>query len=389
MNKLLNYSGSGKRDPGLDFVRFFAILAVVLNHSVEPIFNMEKPDTVIAWGNTHLHISLLFTIGRMGVPLFLLLSGHLLLHRDYDKPKAMKKFYMHNLLTLVIAWEIWLVLYNIFLAFYNNTAFNFNSYMLEALFVKQLFITHSWYIPMIIGIFIFIPFIAKGLKGSPPWSLYLILSILLAGLFLIPSLNLIFSSLGMKTVSLQPTLGFLGPSSGLYLLIGHLIYLGENRVYKKIKLLTVIQSLTLVICIYLTVRFQGFIHANFSPMMNEHREYLNLWYDFILLPPIAWASFHLLRRVRGLGNLWIIRRFSITSFGIYLIHRPLQMLMTQKDSGIGIFKYYQSVTGSLSDLQQMWVHFLVSLLISFVIVELIGRIPFIGWLLFRIKSKKQ
>lgn len=388
MNKLLNYPESGSRDPGLDFVRFFAILAVVLNHSVESIFNMENPNTVTAWGNTHLHLSLIFTIGRMGVPLFLLLSGYLLLHRDYDKPKAMKKFYIHNLLTLVIAWEIWLVFYNIFLAFYNKTAFNFNSYILEALFVKQLFITHSWYIPMIIGIFIFIPFIAKGLKGSPTWSLYLILSIVFAGLFLVPSLNLIFSSVGIKTISLQPTLGFLGPSSGLYLLIGHLIYLGEKKECEKNKPLTVIQVITLVVCLYLTVMFQGFIHSHFSQMMNEHREYLNLWYDFILLPPIAWASFNLLRRVRVLGNLWIIRRFSITSFGIYLIHRPLQMLMTQKDSSIGIFKYYQNVTGGLSDLQQMWVHFLISLLVSFILVELIGRIPFIGWLLFRINNKK-
>lgn len=55
-----------------------------------------------------------FTIGRLGVPLFLFLSGFLLLQKQINDEKDIFTFYKKNLISLVIANSIWVIIYNIF-----------------------------------------------------------------------------------------------------------------------------------------------------------------------------------------------------------------------------------------------------------------------------------
>ena len=79
---------SRQRFVGIDVLRTFAILCVVLNHCTENIYAL----TLEGLGGLS-HISRVFglsgfTLGRVGVPCFLAISGYLLMDRDYSPPKG-------------------------------------------------------------------------------------------------------------------------------------------------------------------------------------------------------------------------------------------------------------------------------------------------------------
>lgn len=77
----------------LDIARTFAIILVVLCHSVTLIYKMNLQEWNLISLNAKIFKTIIFTLGRMGVPLFLFLTGYLLLNRKYDNDADIKKFY--------------------------------------------------------------------------------------------------------------------------------------------------------------------------------------------------------------------------------------------------------------------------------------------------------
>ena len=78
------------RLPWADLVRAAAIVCVVLCHAAEATFQFIYPDIMVQCSAlTQLLAYAAMAIGRMGVPLFLFLSGWFLLARQYDTPGAL------------------------------------------------------------------------------------------------------------------------------------------------------------------------------------------------------------------------------------------------------------------------------------------------------------
>jgi len=107
----------------LDKIRTVAILCVVINHAVETVCPMSFAHLSELNIFAKLYYISGFTIGRMGVPLFLLLSGYLLLPRDYDV-ESTSYFYKHSFFPLLIVWEIWIFIYQGFLAVFYSEPFD-------------------------------------------------------------------------------------------------------------------------------------------------------------------------------------------------------------------------------------------------------------------------
>lgn len=76
----------------LDIARTFAIIFVVLCHSVELIYKMNLQGWISISLNARIFKTIVFTLGRIGVPLFLFLTGYLLLNRKYDNDADIKNF---------------------------------------------------------------------------------------------------------------------------------------------------------------------------------------------------------------------------------------------------------------------------------------------------------
>ena len=73
------------RQPWLDMLRMIAILSVVLCHCIEGVYSFDVTSMQVLGTVKKSFAILMYTLGRVGgVPLFLMLSGYLLMGREYD-----------------------------------------------------------------------------------------------------------------------------------------------------------------------------------------------------------------------------------------------------------------------------------------------------------------
>ena len=102
------------RNYTLDVIRTISILFVVANHAIEFLFPFyNKTNGVELFCEMTLTNQVfqfvVFTMGRLGVPLFFMLTGYLLVTRDYNTKDKILKFYKKNFLGLVLVWYIWIL----------------------------------------------------------------------------------------------------------------------------------------------------------------------------------------------------------------------------------------------------------------------------------------
>lgn len=161
-----------------------------------------------------------FTIGRLGVPIFLFLSGALLLKKQIDTDEDVLKFYKKNLLPLIIVNIVWVIIYNIFFLFTNQKGYvTVKNVIKELLIIKKVPVPNMWYFPMIIGIYIGIPFIAKIVKTFSFKSLSIATIVTFISFFVLPTINVVFN----MNVTTLLDLHFLGGTYGLYIILGYFI----------------------------------------------------------------------------------------------------------------------------------------------------------------------
>ena len=131
-----------------DFLRAFAIIAVIMCH-VDPFFGAWHDNGI----NFILH-SIFHGIGLIGVPIFLMLSGALLLNRDYTLSYFLKRRFS-RIITPFIFWI--LVIFAIGM-FY----FKWDSEYLWNIFIGNGSI--MWFFWILIGIYLFIPIINSFIR---------------------------------------------------------------------------------------------------------------------------------------------------------------------------------------------------------------------------------
>lgn len=130
-----------------DLLRAFAIIAVIICH-VDHFFGpLTSTTQIIAQMTFH-------DIGRIGVPIFLMISGALLLNRNYpDLGQFLKKRFTR----IIYPFIFWIIL--ILAQLYH---LNYNSAFLWKVFIGEPSIT--WYFWVLIGIYLFIPVLNTFIK---------------------------------------------------------------------------------------------------------------------------------------------------------------------------------------------------------------------------------
>lgn len=77
-----------KRLHWLDFARFFAILSISLNHALHRSYEInlgsQYAEYLTLGAGSVLFESVIAILSRIGVPLFLMISGALLLNKDFS-----------------------------------------------------------------------------------------------------------------------------------------------------------------------------------------------------------------------------------------------------------------------------------------------------------------
>lgn len=193
----------------IDAARSFAIACVVLCHVTEGIYQLDLEYISCISVASSIFCFIAFTVGRCGVPIFLMISGYLLLDRTYNEEKC-KKFWRNNWLGLVICYELWNLIYNILLVCIYQEKISIIHLIQEELFLRQVGFSHMWYMPMIIGVYVLIPFVANALSLLNCRTLLFPITVFFVSIMIFPVINVIIEVLQMESVSMKLSEGFSG-----------------------------------------------------------------------------------------------------------------------------------------------------------------------------------
>jgi len=303
---------SNERIQWIDLSRCVAILCVIACHCIRTFYDYNVGFMQALSFPSQIFACSVLTIGRFGVPLFLMITGFLLLDRNYDNQKTVR-FWKFKVKHLWICAIFWAIVGELFLILILHKNIPLEDIFFGILFLKPLSLSYFWYMPMIIGMYILIPFVANALKEYDldviikPTVFFAIL------VYLLPFIISILKFNGIKGLSVELSLGFSGGTYGLYLIMGYLIKKGY---FKKIKthLLSLIVIISSIGFVLLEIYY---FHAGFK---------LHIFYESPFIFVCAVCLFELFSRLKNIKFYNLIYKISIYSFGIFMIHDLYQML---------------------------------------------------------------
>ena len=104
------------------------------------------------------------SLSKIGVPLFLIITGYLMLDRDYSGPK-LKRFLQHNYLPLLVSFEAWACIAMIAKLAADPSVSSIVEGLRTMLLIGDPFMIHFWYMQMLLGIYLFIPILASFIRS--------------------------------------------------------------------------------------------------------------------------------------------------------------------------------------------------------------------------------
>jgi len=158
----------------LDAARAIAIISVTFNHALSRSFAVYSGtyDEYIRMPAAGSFIkALLFVFSRLGVPLFLMITGSLLMDRNFEDRKTTERFMKKNLWPLLRITLIWLtIMYGYFMLARSSylraegIASALLHYASTILFINPTTMGSMWYMPMILCVYLMIPIMSLALK---------------------------------------------------------------------------------------------------------------------------------------------------------------------------------------------------------------------------------
>lgn len=349
----------------LDCVRVCAIAFVVFCHAMEQVYDMSLQG----WDNIGLISKVFrtggFVLGRLGVPLFLFLTGYLVLSKGISSDKDGFRFYKKNLISLLVCTEIWIVIYNMWNAIVSKHGINFLTLILNMCFLKSTNMTNMWYMPMIIGIYLVIPFLAVIVQVYSCKILIIPFSIGVFCNFIIPSLNLVLNIMNIGEFNVVINIMFLGGWCSTYVFWGY--YCSIKQINYSLVKKTVLFTISYIV----TVASQYII-------LELGYEY-NMWYNFIGILITSAFLFHLIESVKDITlpekTRQAIMFLSKASLGIFFLHKPVLIVLGHLSS-----------ISKLKSPIQVSVLFIFSFLICAIIIRILKPITIIKEKVFLIND---
>ncbi|MGL5912745.1 MAG: acyltransferase [Bacteroidales bacterium] len=316
----------------VDVLRFIAIFMVIACHCADP-FNVSpearlNPDFNF-WG------SIYGSFLRPCVPLFVMITGLLLL----PVKLSIGTFYKKRLLRILVPFLIWSVLYNLFpwitglLGLPSSVISNIFAYaspeasqsIFDAVknialipFNFNVYTVPMWYIYMLIGLYLYMPFFSAWVEKSNLQQKSIFLGIWTLTLFLPYAYNFFSHELfGLSAWNTFGTFYYFAGFNG-YLLLGYYLTKGVKE-WSLGKTLAI--SLPLLIIGYIAT-YIGFKYMTANPDSTEEQIELFFTYCSPNVVAMAVAVFLMVRKIK-ISSTFVVQTFAhITKcgFGIYLVH---------------------------------------------------------------------
>ncbi|WP_165852015.1 acyltransferase [Mucilaginibacter terrenus] len=198
-------------------LRLIAILAVVALHTASPLLFAYNSVSVSDWIAGDLYNALT----RFAVPVFVMITGALLLGREYDLFVFLRK----RLGRLILPFLFWSLVY-ITYRYYNEEFVFTGKIWTDVRFVLHQLKTgsyyHMWYIYQLIGLYLFIPVLSKFVRNATEKELLYFLAVwFFAMLFSRPYLSSLETAVDLHNFS-----GYIG-----YMVLGYYVSNKKVRLY--------------------------------------------------------------------------------------------------------------------------------------------------------------
>ena len=323
---------NSKREYSFDILRVISMCMVIIIH----VSNVYSRSYGIISNQSFLFSLIFNTISRISVPIFLMISGALLLERDFNKKK-----YLNRIKKFIILTIIWDIIYLVWEYYYLGITYN-NFYKL----LLEPFRAHLWYLYTILIIYIIQPLLKIILEKSNK-KIKIVLLILW----------LLFSTISIK-------ISFIANYFTIFCYIGYFII--ENYLYKYLKK-NELKKYTLPLSILIVISYGISIVLNYM-FSRRYNMFYNLFFayrtPFIIIATFSFFTIIVSNNNKKISNFII--SLSDLSFGVYLIHGIFL------DITVKSFIY-----GSINSLIGIPLFFIIILISSLVSVFILKKIKYI------------
>ncbi|RZK59727.1 MAG: hypothetical protein EOO91_04140 [Pedobacter sp.] len=284
----------------LDNLRVVATISVIFLHVAAPFLYKFERISDFNWWTANVYDSLV----RFCVPIFVMITGALLLPKDYQLNDYLKK----RVTRIIFPFLFWISIYLIHVLGTLKNGFKLPFWeMINIGSTKIAYKTtyHFWYIYMIIGIYLFIPILSKWIRKATEKE---ILYFLVLWVITIIIANPLFSKY-IPDFNLKYFSGFVG-----YIVLGYYLSI---RNFEKVKHIRIISFLIFLTGVLLTV-FGTYFLSKYNDRFT-----IDLYTYFSPNVVIAAIGLFLFFKHSYLVNpqLKAIRKFiNKHSFGIYFVH---------------------------------------------------------------------
>lgn len=283
-----------------DLIRVLAIYLVVVIHTSGQLTNVWGKVSAAQWIMADIYGG----IARVGVPLFFMLSGYLLLPRS----ESLRSFYGRRMLKIVIPFIVWSIIY-ISLTCAGQPGLCTRDYLLQYILLKRTFF-HLWFLYSLIGIYFIIPVLRLMIR--PDTNKTFLWYLIALWIIFQPVRTLMDQFLHFSlNINAPLSTGFLP-----YFVLGWL--LGDIALTRRAVL---VSAAVFVLGALITIVGTYVLTANSGKFNGYFYDYMTIG----VIPATA-GAFMLLRRLSDVGFLAtdrfhsFMRWVSGSTFGLYLVH---------------------------------------------------------------------
>lgn len=319
---MANRIKKSKRIFWIDALRALSIFMVVALHSsAKVIYSWDLVITgelsVFAWN----FANLINSFSRASVPLFVLLSGAVLL----EKKETIEQFLSKRLTRIVLPWFFWGTI-----QLFYNFDFSLKTILSGNLANKiaETYFGGFWFMPMILGLYLITPFIKPFIQNAKPKEFFYFFSLWFVFACLIPTVNTVF---GISiSYQLPVFIQYLGYFVGGYYLT-HKIKLIEV-VIKQTKLLYAVSTLIIALGTFALTRLDSDFNSSLYEYLNLP-VFISAITGFITFKSL-FESKKVLKTMKKVKDK--IQKISSLSFGIFLSHSLILDIFTKGTIGLTI-----------------------------------------------------
>lgn len=356
-------SKSKKRIIYLDYLRVIAIFGVLLNH-------ISANWTGV--GSLNGSIAIVYnSLGRVGVPIFLMLTGILLLNNKLPIKDFIKRRYPR----VIIPFLFWIGLFILYKFFVLDPSLLKGD---PIGFAIECFFSYRWYVWMILGVYLIIPIIASFIKGTKLEGVkyFLIIWFITTTLF---TLSKIF---GFSLHYLDLVI-FSGPIG--YLMLGYYLHNKEiNMSPKKIVIIslfvfiifTLIKSYIVSHDLTLSYSLRYYIFTVKSHLENDTISIIQVAASFLIVKYLPMVKSGICEKITKFCNKGKMLSLNISisqaSYGIYLCHYFITLTI------IMIMKMYNITFSSIPSIIAVPIATVCVLLLAYGIIIILNKVPVIN-----------